>query len=110
MWLFTAYALRWLAENRGKIRLEEFHNFMFRDLWERGKIVLNDTPEELNKELEYLEKLGLIEIGNGGEIQVKDEGGLKKLAEYVKSIGNRTGGLWDIYIERIDNALKPDSR
>ena len=100
MWLLTAYILAKLAGNGEIVSKSDLIDFIFNKLWKEGKIALNDSVEELNNELNFLERLGLVEVGE--EIRVKED--LRRIAKEVENDPLRYRvSLWDEYIRSIDS-------
>ncbi|MEM1646059.1 MAG: hypothetical protein QXL96_09380 [Ignisphaera sp.] len=105
MWTFTGYIL-WKFYEFGKqrISLNELAEFVFGYLWKNYNMVLNDSVEELKMELEYIEKLGYIDLENG-VLTLKE-----KLKDFYNVVGGsplaRESKLYREYIERINRAVE----
>ncbi|MEM4924623.1 MAG: hypothetical protein QXE70_09695 [Ignisphaera sp.] len=86
-----------------RISLDELTRFIFGYLWKRYGMILNDSIEELKMELEYMEKFGYIDLGDG----------VLKLKEKLKDFYNivecsslaRENKLFREYIEKISKAM-----
>ena len=111
MWTFTSYILWKLHEEAFKARrkeqyitLDELSDFIFNTLWRKYHLVLNDSTAELEREIQYLAKLGAVEY-DGGRIKVKE-----KLAEIARAVEasslNDQLTLYPEYLRRINQAIK----
>jgi len=110
VWTFTSYILWKLHEEvlkpmeRGYVTLDELSDFIFNTLWKKYHLVLNDSTAELEREVQYLAKLGAVEYDRG-RIKVR-----KKLSEIAKAVEesslNDQLTLYPEYLRRIDQAIR----
>ncbi|MEM3964282.1 MAG: hypothetical protein QW584_00970 [Thermofilaceae archaeon] len=104
MWTFTGYILwKFYEAGRQSIALGELARFVFGYLWKNYNMIFVDSVEELKMELEYMEKLGYIDLENG-VLTLKE-----KLKDFYSVVGcsplARESKLYREYIERIDEAV-----
>jgi hypothetical protein len=102
MWLLTSYILAKITEREGAMELNKYTLFdiIFEKLWKKKGLAINDSYEELEGELRYLRRLGIIEL-DGDIVRVENMERLRKIADRVKSIEE-----FHDYIENIDELLE----
>jgi len=106
MWTFTAYIIYKLAKqlNSKTICFSDLTHSIFDILWKKYGVVLNNSTEELEREVEYLKEIGAIDF-DGDIITIKEK--LKEIAKSVeKSCPRDTITLYNIYLSKIDEAIK----
>ena len=93
-----------VGDNRWELYAGDLADFIFRVLWKKKGIVLNDSREELEGELRYLSRVGKIKL-DGWVVVV--EGDLAEKARRIKEDSSRYKiRLLDEYIRGIDEAVE----
>jgi hypothetical protein len=116
LWFLTAYIIAKLAPVIGKkvndsweLCKEDLIEFIFSKLWKKRGVALNDSIEELEGELRYLEKISLIE--RDGRIIIITEDLSRKIIEKTKKDPWRKKiPILDAYIREIDESVREINR
>lgn len=116
MWTYTAYILsKYLEKDPSKeteLKFTELANFVFKKLWREQKLVFHDSIEDLLLDIKYLEKLGIVALQEGENldkitISVRDKAKLKQAAKIVEDSAMLTGvELLNTYVQKINRAVE----
>ena len=116
-WSYTAYILWKYSEKvqNETVNFHDFSKFIFAELGRKWKLFLHDGDRDLYADLEYLKKIGAIDI----DIEKTDEGqtiiikikkdNLKRIGEAVEKFVDVTSkrvGLISECRRRIDRAIE----
>jgi hypothetical protein len=108
LWFLTAYIIAKLAPVIGKkvndsweLCKEDLIDFIFSKLWKKRGVALNDSIEELEGELRYLEKISLISlIEKDGRIIITEDLSRKIIEKTKKDPWRKKIPILNAYIRR----------
>ena len=115
MWTYTAYILcKYLErhpEKREGLKFSDFADFIFNELWRKGRVVFHDGAEDLFSDILYLVKLGILEVERkekfeNSVIKIRN---IEQLNEVAKVVENSFAvikfDLLDEYLKRINMVI-----
>jgi hypothetical protein len=116
MWTYTSYIL-WkyfekIAAKSDELKFSELCDFIFNTLWRKQGVVFHDGVKDLYLDLEYLQKIGILEISENESldkvrIKVKDQEKLREVAKVVESSPDVMKlDILREYVERINRAIE----
>ena len=94
MWLYTCYMLfvyltkRGLSSDRIRVSFSEFADFVFGRVWGCEGLVFHDSEEDLERDLRYLDKLGVLKYHDHEKVIELDPHGLKLLEQIARDLEN----------------------
>jgi len=117
MWTFTTYMVHAfiVRKNRNelpiKISLQELYNFECQELKRKQKLFLHGTIEELEEDLKFLSKIGVVKYNFRSQnifIEKENLEKIEKIANFMKKDPMRKDlPILDEYLKRIENTMKP---
>jgi len=116
MWTYTSYILskyfEKIAAKSDELKFSELCDFIFNTLWRREGVVFHDGVKDLYLDLEYLQKIGILEIQKNEnldkvKIKVKDPEKLRDVAKTVESSSDVMKlDILREYVARINKAIE----
>lgn len=116
MWLYTCYMLytflkKKINMEKGiKIRFNDFADFVFGKVWGEQGLVFHDSDEDLEKDLKYLSRLGIVKYHEDEKTIELDEDKMRMLEQIAKDLEHDPlidkMPLLREYLERIKRAAE----